>query len=54
MISFRVKGSSVIRSFQFPGLTFKRSIDSLAYTLPDVLIAAIAVWSLKILNVTGS
>lgn len=36
------------------GLRLRRSIDSRAYTLPVVLIAAMAVWSLKTLKVIGS
>lgn len=47
MRSARVKGSSVIRSRQWPGLMLSRSMDSREKTLPEVLIATKGVCSLK-------
>ena len=53
MTSARLKGSSVMRSFQFFALRFSSATASYAYTLPVGRTAQMRLLSLKTLQVTG-
>jgi len=53
MMSFLVNLTSVIRSFQFFVFTFNCSMASNENTLPEVAIATMLLFSLKVLKSTG-